>query len=101
MKIKVPKVNRIGSLEYTVGFKSHMRTDDGWKGSLNERTGTIYIETEISENIRDRTYLHEIIHQIDINYECGLHEDNISRLANGFCEFLSNLGIELDWSNIK
>jgi len=101
VKIKVPTVNQIGSLKYPVSFVSHMRTDDGWKGSLNERTGVIHIETEISGNMRDRTYLHEIVHQIDINYEIGLSEENISRIANGFCEYLNNLGIELDWSNIK
>jgi len=50
---------------------------------------------------RDMTFLHEIVHMADINYESRLDESDVSRIANGLFEFLYyNLGIELDWSDI-
>ncbi len=100
MKIKVPKVNQIGSFMCRVKLTPYLRCDEGWRASLNQRKNLIEIDTQLSGNCRDRSYLHEIVHQIDINYECGLSEENISRIANGFCEYLNNLGIELDWSDI-
>ena len=47
------------------------------------------------------TFLHEIIHMASINYEAGLNEEDVSRMANGLFEFLYyNLDIVLDWSEI-
>jgi len=101
MIIKVPKVNQIGSMKYTVGIEDYLRCDNAWKAYFNERTNEIIIDSQVTGNMRDRSYMHEVIHQIDVNYGCGLSEEVIDRLANGFCEYLfNNLGIELDWSDV-
>ena len=101
MKIKVPLVTRVGSLECELKFTANLKSDHSWLASLNQRTCLIEVDNDLRGNMRDRAYLHEVVHQIDINYEIGLSEENISRLANGFCEYLNNLGIELDWSDVK
>ena len=103
MKIKVPKKIKIGSLVGDVKYKPYLRGDDGWKASYNQRTNALEIDTQLRGSASgDRSFLHEVVHMIDIDKECGLSEDNISRVANGVWEFLNrNLNIEFDWSEIK
>lgn len=50
---------------------------------------------------RDRVFAHEIMEVIKENYELDISEKDMSRIANGWIEFLGQLGIELDWSLIK
>lgn len=100
MKVKLKRNFKIGSLEATLAYKDNIKLDDGWRGYYNQRTGEMHIDP-MGGITRDRTFSHEVIHMIDLNYECGLSEENISRLANGLDEFLKNvLGIEFDWSCI-
>ena len=35
------------------------------------------------------------------NYELNTSEEDMSRIANGWIEFLEQLGVEFDWSNVK
>lgn len=100
MKVKVPKELKIGVFSVKVGMKDYIRCDDGFKGTYNQRTGELYIDTQLRGEIRDSTFMHEVVHIIDHNYECGLSEENTSRIANGFVELLRNLKMELDWSEI-
>ncbi len=101
MKVKIPKNIRVGSLTGRVEFKENLKVDDGWRGDYNQRTGILSIDPQCGEGI-NATFLHEVIHLIDLNYECDLNEVNISRIANGVYEFLKyNLGIEFDWSEIE
>ena len=101
MKIKVPRKIKIGTFDCTLNYRENMKVDEDWRGSFNQRTGEIFIDRTCGVG-KDRVFLHELLHVVDKNYECGLDEITISRMANGFAEFLfNNLGIELDWSEIK
>jgi len=100
MKIKVPKSIRIGAHNYSVAYRENMKLDDNWRGACNQRTAEILIDPIGGETI-NRSFLHEVTHMIDFNYEINLHEDDVSRLAHGIAELLESLGIELDWSDIK
>ena len=102
MKIKVPKEIKVSSHTYTVCFAPHLRHDEGRYGVVNHRLQQVEIETSIPPSLRDQTLLHEVIHIIDRAYVCGVGEEDVERIANGVAEFLRrNLGIELDWSDIK
>lgn len=102
MKVKVPKENKIGSIRCRVQITPYLKSDQSWRACLNERTNLIEIDSQLKDNVRDRSYVHEVVHQIDINYHCGLSEENIDRIAHGFCEYLfDNLSIELDWVEIE
>jgi len=100
MKVKVPKEIKIGTYKGFVKFREHIKVDDGYRGAYNQRTGELYIDP-ILLMLRDRTLLHEVVHMISFNYECSWNEDDISRMANGLAEFLVQLGIEFDWSEIE
>lgn len=102
IKVKIPKKIKMGALMSKVKMSPLLRSDNGWRASLNQRTGVLEVDTELAGQIRDRSFYHEIVHKIDINYECGLNEENISRIANGLYEWEhDNLKIELSWEDIK
>ena len=102
MKIKIPSSIKLGVYPYKIRFKPNLKVDEGFHGAIQRRTEEINIEPTISKPMRDVTLLHEVGHHIDLIYECGLSEENISRFANGMAEFLfNNLEIEFDWSDIK
>jgi hypothetical protein len=100
VKVKVPRKIKIGSYEYDVVFKPHLKTDDNLMGFMNKRTSKIELDPDDGSTL-DTTLLHEVVHLISFNYEVNLDEDNTSRIANGIAELLQILGIELDWGDIK
>jgi hypothetical protein len=101
IKVKVPKTIKIGTVVGSVALMPYLKSDDSYKACYNRRTEDLLVDTELKGGLRDRSFLHEVVHMIDENYECGLGEDNTSRLANGFLELLGQLGIELDWTEIE
>lgn len=101
VKIKLPKKIKIGTMICEIKYTPNLRNDNAWRACFNQRTAMLEIDPACGAT-QDRSFEHEVVHLIDINYECGLSEENISRLANGLDEFLKDyLGIEFDWSDIK
>ena len=102
MIVEIPKIIKIGALKATLEIAPYAKCDDGYNGFFNQRTEVMGLDTTLGVGNRDRVLAHEITHMIDIDKECNLGEENISRIGNGWLEFLrDNLGIELDWSNIQ
>ena len=101
MKIAIPNNITIGAFIAQVVIKDNLSGDDGYKGSYNQRTSELNIDSALFGEIRDRVFLHELMHVIALNYEVHLAEDDITRLANGLYEFLMDAGIELDWCDIE
>lgn len=101
VKIKLSSRIRIGATNCRIKYVPHLEVDNRERGYLLKRTGEIGIEPELSDEMKNRTLIHEVIHQIDENYVIDITENDIERMANGFYEFLQNLHIELDWSGIK
>lgn len=100
MKVKIPQSVKIGNFNYKIKFTEHLKIDENWRGSCNQRTGLIEIDP-IGGDSMNRTFVHEVIHMIDFNYGCDLNEDTASRIAHGIAEFIfDNLGIELEWDDI-
>ena len=100
MDIKVPQSIKIGNFNYNVKFTEHMKVDENWRGSCSQRRGLIEIDP-IGGDSMNRTLIHEVIHMIGFNYECGFDEDTVTRIAHGVAELIfDNLGIGLDWSDI-
>lgn len=101
MKVKIPKEFTIGATGATVGFAKHIHSDEGFNGTYNKRTEELQIEAHSFGKQRDRTFGHELMEVIKANYELSTSEDDMSRIANGWLEFLWQAGIELDWSDIQ
>lgn len=101
MKIKVPKQFEIGSTQAYVGFMRHLHSDEGFNGTYNRRTGKLEVDAHLWGAKRDRTFAHEVNEVIKENYDLGISESDMTCIANGWIEFLGQLGIELDWSLIE
>ena len=98
---KIPSQIKIGALRANVKMVPYIHADDNYRGLFNQRTEELQVDNQLGGRARDMTFLHEIVHMASINYEAGLNEEDVSRMANGLFEFLYyNLDIVLDWSGI-
>ena len=102
MIIKIPKIVRIGSCVHDVSQKRNLKLVEGCWGVTRRVVSTITVDADLPPAHKANTFLHEVMHMIDMEYSCGLDEDNIERIANGLFVLLAdNLGIELDWGDIQ
>ena len=100
MNIKIPREFKIGVTKAIVGYKEYLNGDEGYHGSFNRRTGNLHIDSQLTNNLRDKTFGHELMEVIKENYNLHTAEEDMSNIANGWLEFLEQLGIKLDWSDI-
>lgn len=101
MKIKIKKQIKIGATEAYVSYQKHLQSDEAYHGTFNRRTGRLTIDADLDGIKRDKTFGHEINEVIKENYNLHTSEDDMSNIANGWLEFLWQLGIEFDWSDIE
>lgn len=102
MKIKVPKRIKIASHTYEVAFDNRATDSAGTMALTRPLYETILLSKEAKEGWRNQLFLHEVLHMIDRFWFTQISEENLERLSEGLAVFLfDNLGIELDWSEIK
>jgi len=99
MKIKVPKEIQIGCHSHKVFLKDNTTSD--FDGDAYHRQEMIRVEEKLPPTQRGATFLHESLHFISQIYSVTLAERDINSLSEGLGQLLfSDLGIELDWSEI-
>ena len=101
MKVKVPKQFKVGATPAYVFLNANLHSDDGFNGTFNRRTGRLELDGGLIGAKRDKTFGHELNEVIKENYDLDIGESTITCIANGWIEFLDQLGIELDWSLIE
>ena len=101
MIIKVPKEFKIGVTKARLTLVRHLHSDEGFNGTYNKRTEELQIESHLQGAKRDRTFGHEVMEVIKENYDLDISESAMTCIANGWLEFLSQLGIKFDWSEIE
>ena len=101
MKIKVPTQFSIGATKAQLSFAKHLHSDEGFNGTYNRRTEKLEIEVHLQGAKRDRTFGHEVTEVIKENYDLEISESTITCIANGWIEFLTQLGVELDWEDLE
>ena len=85
----------INILGYTYEIKRVPRNVLGPYGKMNLNTGVISIASDISEQQRVSTMLHEIIEVINLQLRLGLEESTICGLETGIYQTLTGAGIDL------
>lgn len=102
MKVKVPNPVQIGGYKYSVCYKEGLLIEDQASGVAHHRREEIQIDPLLGKQDRDTTFMHEVNEIIKRVYSCDITHSDLDRMANGNSEFLfNNLGIDLDWSDIK
>lgn len=100
MKIKVPKEIQIGCHTYKICQAGDTELF-GERGLVSHREEEITVNKANSPTTQNVNLIHESLHIIDRVWETDLTEIRLSALAEGLGQLLfSNLGIELDWSEI-
>ena len=100
-KVKIPKVIKMGTLDYKILFDPYIWKEEGKRAQVNYLKLLIKVDNQIPNGLRGISLLHEIVHVIDEIYSLDLDDNDTDRLAHGLADFLfNNLKIELDWSSI-
>ena len=99
VKVKVPKEIQIGCHVYGVFLKDKTIPEDD--ASINYLLQDIRIRNDTPPSRRNVVLLHESLHLMNFVFSCRLEEETIEKLSEGLGQLLfSNMGIELDWSDI-
>jgi len=101
MLIKIPKTFKIGATRAVVGYEENLFIDQGFNGTYNKRTEELHIDSRLYGGERAKTFGHEVMEVIKHNYNLNTSENDMSSIANGWVEFLYQLGVEFDFSDIK
>ena len=102
MKVKVPNKIKVGAYTYGLTLNPHLHSDDGKYADCNHRTQQISIWTEAPPTVRYESLIHEVLHIAEFSCRIDVSDPDIDRIAYIMTELLqNNLGIELDWSDIK
>ena len=103
MKVKVPNKVKILTHEYTIKFDTKALISAQTSGMAKHLYQEILLDNEnLPESELNQVFLHELIHTIERHFCLHLEDPDVERLSEGLAVVLfDNLGIELDWSDIK
>jgi len=101
MKIKVPVKLKIASHEYTIRDDIKQLMSNTVVGEVRHVYHDIILDFNRLPSELTQTFLHEYLHCIERFWNVKLDDNDVDRLAEGMAVLFNNLGIELDWSNIK
>lgn len=100
-RIKIPQKIQIAAFNYSIELRKHLMADKHNAGFFNPVAETLSIDPHLPPTERKISLAHEVLHLIERAFEISIDDADTERLAMGFVCFLDNLGIELDWSDIK
>ena len=101
MKVKVQKIIPFSIYSYEVKYIPNLHIDENTDGYAHHRKEEIGIDPVLSINQKNQTLFHEMGEIIRAHYSVEISHTDLDRMALGYCEFLKNLGIELDWVEIR
>ncbi len=67
----------IAGIKYTIELTKNLARDRNSSGECNLNQNCIYIEESISNDLKDKVLLHEIIEAINFEYSLNLSHNNI------------------------
>lgn len=89
---------QILSKQYKIEKVQNNEFSDLTIGRVNTKTGIIYIDESLNQDIKDETLLHEVLHVIDDNLKLNLSEEQIIRLSTGLYCILKENNIKINFS---
>ena len=95
----LPKQIKIGGLTVTVKEVDGLITDYDRFGEYSPRELQIRIESQLARDRKELTLLHEIIEAITTQNEIEIEHSDLTTLANGLYQVLSDNS--LTWGNSK
>jgi len=103
MIVKVSSAIQIGGHLYQICFDHDLQDRNDW-GEVNHHTQLITINESRLASQRTEALVHELLHVISrIFYHSNddVTEQLIGSMSEGLTQVFVELGVELDWSDIK
>ena len=92
--VKIPKTTKILGVPYKVStIKQPELGSKSW-GEIDHINQTIAV-LDIGQEAKEKTFLHEIIHGIDLCIGIDLDETQVERMAQGLYVWLSENGLKI------
>ena len=88
--MNIPSTVKIGGLLFTVKEKANEIRDNSRSGSSCGNTQQISIDKDISQQFKETTFIHEVLHQLDFVYNIGLEHQQIFQLEAGIYAFIKD-----------
>lgn len=88
--MNIPNKVKIGGLEYNVSFADNLMRDNSANGQSCGNQQTILIDSSASNQLKESTFIHEILHQLSYVYHLDLDEDAVSRMEGAVYAFLKD-----------
>ncbi len=103
IQIKIPKIIKILTHNYTVRFDEKELASAGCSGLARHLYQDIILSNRIyPPSELNQVFLHEVIHTIERHFGIKIDDADVDRLSEGLCVFLfDNLGIGFDYSDIE
>ena len=101
LKVKVPQTIQVGGHIYSIWFNRELDDEEHY-GVTHHRKLTIEINPTRPESQQVEALWHEWLHLVNNTY-CNrrLDEEMLEGLSEGLCQVWQQLGITLDWGDIK
>lgn len=102
LQIRVPKRIQVGGHIYSIDYNDEIERKEHLWGTHDHHDLKIEIYPHISPTVKTSTLLHELLHAISVVYaQSKCDDDTIQSIAEGLTQVMSQIGITLDWGNIK
>ena len=103
LKVKIPQRIKVAGHWLEIQLEEGLSYRHKKLGQCDIENLVIYIEKSIPPSLQSHTLVHELLHAISDQFvgANAFSEETVGQLATGVWTMLSDLGIELDWSNIK
>lgn len=94
--MNIPDILKIGPHIYSVSFRENITRDRGALGESCLNGLWISIDNSCPESQQEETLIHEIIEQIDSQYDLKLNHQTISTISNAFYQVLKDNKLRFD-----
>lgn len=84
----IPDSVEIGGHPYRVLFEKGLVRNSGSQGNSCGNEQTIKIDPELTQDMAESTFIHEVIHQLDYVYNIGLEHKQVYQLEASIFAFI-------------
>ena len=88
--MNIPDKVKIGGLIYDVSSSDTLCRDNDALGSSSGNRQSILIDSTISNQLQESTFIHEVIHQLSFVHHLEIDEDGTARLESAIYAFIKD-----------
>lgn len=87
---KIPETVVIGGHTYKIILQNNLARDNDSQGNSCGNNQTIKLDSSLPDTLKESTFVHEVLHQLDFIYHICLSHDQVYSLECAIYSFLSD-----------